>query len=356
VSDLFDETPADEFSLPGDDALIRKISAAEPVEAEYQEPDGEAVPVERVRDESGRFAKAESATDEPVADAEPDPVEPDAVVEGETAAEASERLLAGNFKNVDDLERAYEDLRSRFGQQGNELGEIRRAFDERLNKIDDRLANPPAAPQQITQELVDTNPGYATALAYEQGNQGALAVAYESWKVEDPAAAGAWLGAKQAEQLFNQQLAAQQQQIQELRTQIEPAAAVATEQQRAALVAAAAAKHPGLAEFVGSDAINDLATEIPEFGQMLASGQPELQARAITNLYEVHRGRESANLKVGQQEVARAVARAGAAGAGRRLRGVNHHVDQRHEAVRADEIAAEWDAMRSPFDDGWNIP
>jgi hypothetical protein len=71
-----------------------------------------------VRDEHGRFAKAEP---EPAAEqpAEPEAEAlPDAVAEP-TAAEEAERLLAGNFKTVDDLERAYEVLRSRFGQQGN---------------------------------------------------------------------------------------------------------------------------------------------------------------------------------------------------------------------------------------------
>jgi hypothetical protein len=130
---------------------------------------------------------------------------------------------------------------------------------------------------------------------------------------------------------------------------------VAQQQQLNALVAAAAAQHPGLAEFVSSDAITQLAQEIPEIGQMLASGAPDQQVRAITSLYQVHRGRESDNLRVTQAEVARATAEQA-----QQVREEAFVASTTMSATgvkpsRADEIAAEWDAIRRPYDDGWNV-
>lgn len=74
----------------------------------------EEEPEERERDERGRFvSKQQEETDE-------DPEEVESELEQEV-----DRLFAGKYKSADELERAYQELQQKLGDQGAELGELR---------------------------------------------------------------------------------------------------------------------------------------------------------------------------------------------------------------------------------------
>lgn len=343
MPDLFeDAVSVEDFVLPSDAALEQR-------------------PADRPRDEQGRFAAAdpepEPVVEEPAAEEDAPVVEEEPAVEEPVAEEetAAERLYAGNFKNVDDLERAYEDLRSKFGQQGSELGDLRKAFEDRFAELDQRLQTPQAPPVQITADLVEQNPAYATVLAYEQNNPAALQIAFENWKVEDPTAAAVWLSdtkATEREKALRQEYEAKLQQFEQ---RLAPAAAAGEEQQLAGLVQAAANANPGLTEFVTGDQLAAVANEFPEDATTLATGTPDQKARALVKLFQIHRGRVSDNLAVSKEEIARTAAVEAQKVREEAFVASATSTSSGEKPSAAERIAAQWAEARAPIDEGWNI-
>jgi predicted nucleic acid-binding Zn-ribbon protein len=237
-------------------------------------------------------------------------------VEEEPAAEEQPRDDAGRFAPKDDpLARELEQLRKRLAdkdefisRQGNEIGELRQAFEQRFDTLEQNAAKPH---QAITGDLIDRDPATATRLAWEQQDQAALGAAFEAWKMEDPASAGAWAAYTAAEQNLAPQIAqvkeAYEARISELEQRLAPVAQANVEQQRAQEVRALTAEIPQaeLEAFLTSDQLAQLATE---FALEDALADPARQVSAIKNLFYVHRGRNADTLNRTVQEVARASA------------------------------------------------
>ena len=338
MPELFEDVSVDEFALPTDaDQIARKNAKA-------MADTGETAPAAAVEPEQVVEEPAEPVAEEPAAGEE--------VVAEETA---SEKLLAGNFKTTEELERAYEELRSLNGRQSQELGELRKTFEEQFAQINQRLETPTAPPVQITADLIESNPAYAAQLAYEQNNGVAFQAAFEQWKEEQPFEAAAWAATKHNEEQLAALRAEQEQRYRELQAQVAPAAENVAASQVTSLIAQAEATTPGLSEFVASDKVAPLAQEFPEVAAALLSGTPKQKFESLRALHLIAKGRESDNLKATTEQVGRATAEeaqrvreeAFVASATTTSSGV--------KPSKADTIAAEWDAMDAPHRDGWNI-
>ena len=133
----------------------------------------EAAPAGRPRDDLGRFAAESQETEEPT---------------------EAEKLFAGKYKSVEDLERAYQEAASKLGEQGNELGELRKLIDERLPAVDDEedWAEPVFTPQAAgqMQNLLEAG-RYQEAAVYaaQSGNNLLYDQVLEAWFEEQPRAA-----------------------------------------------------------------------------------------------------------------------------------------------------------------------
>ena len=69
----------------------------------------------------------------------------------ETAEEAEEKLFAGKYKTTEDLERAYTELQSKLGAQGDELGKLR----DLEKRFEDYIAQQQEVPQPSPFETRD---------------------------------------------------------------------------------------------------------------------------------------------------------------------------------------------------------
>jgi hypothetical protein len=265
-----------DFTAAANEAIAAaEPAAAEPVveEAAVAEVAEETPPVDdRPRDEQGRFVAAEPA-----------------------AEDAAEQLAA--------LQKRLADKDEFINRQGNEIGELRKAFEEGFSSLGEKI-NSPA--RRISEDLIDRDPAGATRLAFEQGDQQSLAVAFQAWKDEDPASAGAWAAYTASQQEILAQRQAYEQRLAELEARIDPVAQANTDQRTARQVREITSKYGAdeISAFVQSDAFTDLANEFPWARQALM----EDPAPTIESLFLVHRGRTADTLTRTVQEVARETA------------------------------------------------
>lgn len=251
-------------------------------------------------------AEPVQASDQPLTlpDAEPAVADTPAE-ETQTAAEqAAERLLAGKYKTPEELEAAYQELQSAFGRQGQEIGELRTAFEQ----FSATQATPAPAPVAITPELIDTDPQRATLLAYAQKNEQALHLAFEQWKDIDPFTAGAWLNERRMEQAEQAHRAEMEQLRAELQSVRQPQEAAQQEQEWRAAMNDVAAQHP---DFLASAEriISEVAPKYPNIIGPLASGDRKAKAEILTALYAIDRASNTDPAALSQQlqeEAARA--------------------------------------------------
>lgn len=273
---MTDLSPDFDFTAAANAAIEAANPPTEPVEEPAAEVAVEETPetVDRPRNPDGTFAPK----DEPAA--------PDLSAE----LESLRKRLADKDAFID--------------RQGNELGELRKQFEERFDTLSAQVNQP--APTRITPDLIDADPAGATRLAWEQGDQHTLSVAFQAWKDEDPASAGAW-AAYTAAQTEMQQLREQQAaELAALRQELQPISQANTEQQAAQAAQALIGKYGAdqLAAFVQSPAFNELVTEFPWAQQSLGTDP----AHTIESLFLVHRGRTADTLNRTQEQVARETA------------------------------------------------
>ena len=163
---------ADEFAMPGDDALAARLGVDQPdavPEPEVVEEAADDTP----RNPDGTFAKKQA--DEP---------------EAEAPAVAEPELILGKFKSADELAAAYAELESFKGRQSNEINDLRRALEERFETLEQQAARPTAPASW--DDLIDQNPAYAAKLAYERGETGQLQRAAAAWEELSPGAPELW--------------------------------------------------------------------------------------------------------------------------------------------------------------------
>lgn len=216
----FDIGPDDGFDAAVGQALAAHGFKEEPADASSGfemagEPEAPAAeeaeaPAGRERDATGKFVA--KTVDEPEAEAEAE-VEGDGDVE-ETAAE---KLLAGRYKTVDDLEAAHEELKRKLSEQGSELGELRalRAEFEQLRSSMTTAAQP-AYDRDELDDYLDTN---AAALGQivehaRVNNDGVLyEAAINKWYETNPRQASAYERHFELQAIRQEQAAVQQPQV-----------------------------------------------------------------------------------------------------------------------------------------------
>ena len=126
-------------------------------------------------------------------------VEVEAPDTSEQQQEEQNALLAGKYKSLEELEKAHLELQQKLGDPERldlENRRLQEKLDELSARIDAAQAQPvaPQAPAvPITQELIDSDPQRATILAFSQGNQAALEIAFAQWEEYDERTANKWL-------------------------------------------------------------------------------------------------------------------------------------------------------------------
>lgn len=242
------------------------------------------------------------ASDQPLTPEPVDaPVEQPEVSESDTSEQQQEAeqqaLLAGKYKSIEDLEKAHLELQQKLGDP-DRLDLENRRLQEQLDELRTRIDSAQTPPVQqapavsITQELIDSDPQRATLLAFEQGNQAALGIAFEQWKEYDPFTAGQWLTdqrlAEQRREL-DAKLAETQRTLDE---KTAPLAAQQAEQQQAvAWKQALDTAKDGRPDFVenAERLLTEVAPQHPSLLPMLNSTDPQVKADALIALYAIDR-------------------------------------------------------------------
>jgi len=254
-------------------------------------------PAEQPRNELGQFASEDAAADESA--------EPVAAPEAEAAA----TLLAGKYKTQEDLERGYLEQKAVLDRQGAELGELRRAFEEQMAALTERLDTPAPVPhRQITQNDIESNPAHATQVAYEQGDQTTATVAFEQWKLEDPAGASAWWADKRIEENEKKIRAEFETRFKQFEDQVAPIQAKTEQAELAQQVASLSDDARAFLTADNGSLVAQLATEFPIAKQAIETGTPAQKIEAINMLHGIHRGRTADTLTKASADVARTVA------------------------------------------------
>lgn len=335
MTDFFNEQGSpDDFALPGDDAILASIRADEPEpETETPEPVAEQTTVDepaddRPRNPDGTFAKKEDT------DGQPEP-----------------ELILGKFKSPEELAAAYQELESFKGRQSSEISELRQALEQRFTTLEQQAHQPVTPQTPVTQDLIDANPGTATELAYQQGNQAALAAAFEAWELEQPARAAAWIAQKQIEQV-NAQWAERYNQLEQ---KIAPVEQRANTDALADGVGRLRQQYPDIGDFLQGDEFAQLADQIPLAKKALTEGRPDEVVSAIETVYLIHRGRASDNLKDTTAGVARAAAQEAQQMREEAFVASASATTTAPPRSRADELAAGWDDKDSLFESNWNV-
>ena len=162
---------------------------------------------ETATDETAEETPAEETVEAAV---EPDE-EPEEVVEGETPApQYGEEVEAYLSKYGGDIEKALAaaiQAQSKIGEQGQELGELRRMVQEIMDRPEPKAPQSPFVPEQI-QEAIDANPGQVAQWAIQNENPHVYEAALSEWYDQDPKAATRF------EITLNRELAKQEAQAQ----------------------------------------------------------------------------------------------------------------------------------------------
>ena len=195
---------------------------------------------------------------------------------------APEPLLAGKYKTVEELERAYTEAQSAIGRQGNELSELR-GLREQFDELRQDLTKP-AAPQYdptgIEDELLSQPhliPQFAQQ-ALDSGDQVLYGKSIAAWHQVDPGGATAFqvnahLAAQQA--AFDARLAPIQQSVQSAQTATELASVY--EQK--------AAEHADFSQVMNSVTGEQLAGFPKELVGLLQTGDETTKANVLETLY-----------------------------------------------------------------------
>lgn len=298
---------------------------------------------ERPRDEQGRFVS--QAEETPAEEAEPEAEEEPAAEEApEEPAPAAPPDLE---QRLADYERRLAEKEQFIQRQGNELGELRKAFDDRV-----------AAPQvNDWQSLIDDNPAYAAQVAYERvkTSQGAdqqarlvLQSAVQAWEEESRGAPALWAETVRQREEFEAKIAA-------LEARVAPVAEETNQQAFAREYAKIEQKFPDLPDQASkmSEIVQRAGNEWLLRG--LQEGTPEHQAQVLETLYARAKLETGDTLVTAAQNLDRKSAEDE-----RRARDEATVVSASRSAAEttmsaADRMAAEWDELDGPLKQGWNI-
>ena len=231
---------------------------------------------ERPRNPDGTFAPKQQVVEEP-----------------ETAAETQERLLAGKYRSADELERAHQELQSKLGEMGNELGQYRQWYEQQQGQQQPQQVPSPDA----LQEQLYENP-HAIIPTIQQYHAAALRGDENAAYVRDTALATLReLSAVEAERYSRwvtaTELQAQQEQQSHARTQ--------QTQQWDQAAATFAQTHPDLNEF--APAMQELAQQSPAIVGLLGAQDPSVRLEVLDYLYTKAKASQADTLNAVREQV-----------------------------------------------------
>lgn len=240
---------------------------------------------------------------------EPETPEPQEVIEETPVVEAEApeteevRLLAGKYRSVEDLERAHSEAQAIIDRQGNELGELRRSFEDRFSQLEQR-----ANTRQITPDLISDDPAAATQIAFEQQDQYTMARAFEAWREEDPFAAAAWAITKQTEQreaALRAEIEQVKQQVTQTQSAVQPQQDIAVWHEAWALAEKSVPDIRANAQVI----LDEVAPQFADvFAGALTAGDAAARAKALVALAGIARGRNADTLNEAVTQAARETA------------------------------------------------
>jgi hypothetical protein len=297
------------------------------------------------------------ASDQPL---DPEPVVEEAPDTPKEQQEAPEAVAPDPLARVAELEARLAEKDSFIGRQSTEIGDLRSAVEE-IRQNQAQPVTPQAPAVQITQDLIDADPGKATILAFAQGNQPALEIAFEQWKEYDPFTAGQWL--------TDQRLAEQSQKLEakiaEAQKELDKKTAPLAQQQEEQAQSIAWAQAFDTAKLGRPDFIENaerLLAEVaplhPSYLPLLQSNDPKVKADALVALYAIDKigNPEAVAAQLGEKarEAASDAATALAAGAvvsGQSTSG-QPTVDKSDEELEADKYIARM-GNKASLSRGW---
>lgn len=243
---------------------------------------------------------------EPVDDGEviaEEPTEVEEVAETEPAEEEV-TLIGGKFKSQDDLLKAYEEAQRKLGEQGSELGELRRLREEFEEFASSFEEDEPAqmSPHEVAaySDQIQENPSQVAVWALQNGHD----LLYDS-AIRQLYDIGDIFTANRLEQA--RMMAAMQAQVRQTIEPLEqPVQRMTQNQEFNQAWRAVAEKMPDLNKF--ADAIQEAATTAPEVVGALRQGDMASKERVIENLYWLAKGRQAETFQEAAKEVARQTA------------------------------------------------
>lgn len=250
-----------------------------------------------VPEEIGGAREAPQGTpSEEVAEEAPEQVE----AREEEAPTEAETLLAGKYKSVEDLERAYTEAASKLGQQGTEIGDLRKLIEERLPAEEDEGGSYPEYDPGVAgaiNELINAERYQEAAYYAAQSGNGLLYnQALDSWYEEAPRQA-----AKFERDLEMQQFQAQYQQDRQ------PDIAARAQSEANTAYQNVARKFPDLASL--SDRMQEAGKQYPDVLRVLESNAGvEGKERALEALYKIAKADSIDTLSQASSEAAQVAA------------------------------------------------
>jgi hypothetical protein len=344
-SDMWDnEVSADEFIDMNDPVDAALAQRAETITAEPEATAVEAEPVaeDRPRNPDGTFAAK--------AEPEPEPDPEDLPIAAETP---EERLYADRFKTDAELERAYKELQSKFGEQGNELGQYRQWYEQQ--QAQQRPASPPGQldVEAIQGHLYENQ--HEIIPTIQQTHNAALGGDQQARLVRNAAIATLReLNAVAAEQVSQQVIRDEFARDQQLVSSADQQ----RQQKWDTALDGYAKQNPDITKFTPQ--MMEVAEQLPaDMVRLLESQDPATVTGVLDYIYtkaQAGQVRQTAdNLAQSAQQIATDEARKAELAVAEASVVSATQTVQEPKLSEADRIAASWDAMDEPMRNGWNI-
>lgn len=266
--------PFDETDAQAEEATLSKLEAAFMSETGQEATPPEPVePVEAGTDAPAEVEApvAEGETQEPVVPAQEErPRGEDGKFLSREAAEQAEqeRLYAGRYKTVEELEAAVVEKEAFISRQGTDVGSLRSELQEMRRSLEQRQAEQSAPAQPLPHNwdsMLDENPAQAVEIAYKADNQQAMSEALQAWNELAPGAPQLWVQNKQMEE-----------QLLDLRESV-------GKQTSNSAYAEFSRTHPDVEQY--AQEMGEIAKQAPYLTELLQNGDPRAQTEVLDFLY-----------------------------------------------------------------------
>lgn len=241
-----------------------------------------------------------------------------------------ERVYAGKYKSVDDLERGHAELQQLYGRMAQDLGQLRDVVQSQQWQ--------PQQPRYDYQQIIEDDPGRAAQAAFQNGDVAAFQAAVSALEIEDPTAAEVW-------KLRVENLAMQQR----VQAQIANVSGYQAQQELDQALLGLASKYPDVAQL--ETQIGQVLREREALSMMAQSQNPQYVVRALEDAYHIAKARSSDTLGAAAQQVAAAQARANEEALQNAFVASGTAASREESRSLADELTAGWDKIPDRL--GW---